>query len=206
MKFFIKVCGITSLKDASEVCLAGADAIGLMLYEKSPRHISLDLAVKIYNKINLDLRVVLVFVNAKEEFVKECFDLMPNAIAQFHGNETEAYCSSFGKDYIKAIALKDKIDLDCVDNYPTAKMILLDSFDPVLLGGTGITFNWDLITADIKLPYLLAGGLTSKNIKSALDKVSCAGVDVSSGVESEPGIKDNIKVNEFINKVRSLGE
>ena len=204
MKLFVKVCGITNVDDALEVRSAGADAIGLMLYKESPRYIDIDLALEIYNQLENSLDIVLVFVNAEESFVRQCFELMPNAIAQFHGNESEVYCSSFGRDYIKAIGIKDQNDLSSIEQFSSAKMILLDSFDPKLLGGTGTSFDWKLLNKGIQYSYILAGGLNAENIELALSTANCSGVDVSSGVESGPRKKSAKKIHNFLNKVRNF--
>jgi len=206
MKHFIKICGITSREDALCVVSAGADAIGLNMYDKSPRFIGLDNAVKIYNQFENSIKIVLVFVDEKKRFVNKCFELMPNIIAQFHGSETEEYCSSFGKKYIKVLSIRDDINLEDIKRFSSAEMVLLDSFNPELLGGTGVSFDWSLLKERIEFPILLAGGLSPLNINSALKVASCEGVDVCSGVELQPGMKDPEKVKDFINKVRKFND
>ena len=172
MKHFIKICGITSVEDAEGVHLAGADAIGLMMYKNSPRSLEMDKAKEIYDAINKKLQAVLVFVDQAEDYVGECLELMPNTISQ-------AYEEFLG-----------------------VKILLLDSFNADKFGGTGTTFNWELIKNSQKLPFILAGGLNPDNIELALSKVSCTGVDTSSGVESHSRKKDLHEVERFIKKVR----
>ena len=205
MKHFIKICGITSLGDAQVAHLAGADAIGLMMYKNSSRYLDLLKAREIYDSINQQVQVVLVFVDQSEECVNECLDLMPNAIAQFHGSETPEYCRSFKKDFIKAISIREEFNLEAAyEEFSGVKILLLDSYNPVAFGGSGNKFNWDLIQNRHKLPFILAGGLNADNVIEALDEINCTGVDISSSVESSPGKKDPYKVQTFINKVREF--
>ena len=205
MNHFIKICGITSLVDAQDAHLAGADAIGLMMYKKSSRYLNLLKAREIYDSINQQVQVVLVFVDQSEEYVNECLDLMPNAIAQFHGSETPEYCRSFKKDFIKAISIREEFNLEAAyEEFSGVKILLLDSYNPVTFGGSGNKFNWDLIQNRHQLPFILAGGLNPDNVIEALSGINCTGVDVSSSVESSPGKKDPYKVQIFINKVREF--
>ncbi|MDC0071643.1 phosphoribosylanthranilate isomerase [Gammaproteobacteria bacterium] len=205
MNHFIKICGITSLVDAQVAHLAGADAIGLMMYKKSSRYLNLLKARDIYDSINQQVQVVLVFVDQSEGYVNECLDLMPNAIAQFHGSETPEYCRSFKKDFIKAISVREEFNLEAAyEEFSGVKILLLDSYNPVTFGGSGNKFNWDLIQNRHELPFILAGGLNPDNVIEALSGINCTGVDVSSSVESSPGKKDPYKVQIFINKVREF--
>ena len=205
MNHFIKICGITSLVDAQDAHLAGADAIGLMMYKNSSRYLNLLKAREIYDSINQQVQVVLVFVDQSEEYVNECLDLMPNAIAQFHGSETPEYCRSFKKDFIKAISIREEFNLEAAyEEFSGVKILLLDSYNPVTFGGSGNKFNWDLIQNRHQLPFILAGGLNPDNVIEALRGINCTGVDVSSSVESSPGKKDPYKVQIFINKVREF--
>ena len=207
MNHFIKICGITSLVDAQVAHLAGADAIGLMMYKKSSRYLNLLKAREIYDSINQQVQVVLVFVDQSEEYVNECLDLMPNAIAQFHGSETPEYCRSFKKDFIKAISIREEFNLEAAyEEFSGVKILLLDSYNPVTFGGSGNKFNWDLIQNRHQLPFILAGGLNPDNVIEALSGINCTGVDVSSSVESSPGKKDPYKVQIFINKVREFND
>ena len=203
MKHFIKICGITSVEDAQAVGLAGADAIGLMMYKNSSRYLELHKAREIYDSVNKELQVVLVFVDQSDEYVNECLDVMPNTASQFHGSETPTYCKSFKNEFIKAISIKEEFNLEAAyEEFSGVKILLLDSYNPSTFGGTGNKFNWELIQNSRKLPFILAGGLNPDNVVQALGKVNCTGVDVSSGVESYPGKKDLYKVETFINKVR----
>ena len=176
-----------------------------MMYKKSSRYLNLLKAREIYDSINQQVQVVLVFVDQSEEYVNECLDLMPNAIAQFHGSETPEYCRSFKKDFIKAISIREEFNLEAAyEEFSGVKILLLDSYNPVTFGGSGNKFNWDLIQNRHELPFILAGGLNPDNVIEALSGINCTGVDVSSSVESSPGKKDPYKVQIFINKVREF--
>lgn len=205
MKIFIKICGITSINDACAAVSSGADAIGLMMYKKSPRSISLEKAVEISKAISKKVLPIMVFANQTKDHVSTCLDAVPEAIPQFHGSEDSQFCSSFKRDFIKAIQVTKKTNFDQISkDFSKAKMLLFDTKDKNLLGGTGKTFHWGLITKELKKPFILAGGLNSGNIESALTEVSCSGIDVSSGVESSLGKKDPDKIRKFVNKVRGF--
>ena len=203
MNHFIKICGITSKEDALMVEAEGADAIGFILHEESDRYIEIEKVADIVECLNNDLDIFLVFVNKKEEFVANCLDKIPHAIPQFHGDEDAQFCSKFSEDFVKAVRVNAETDFDIVNcSFAKAKMLLLDSYQEGFYGGTGKSFNWDLIGSQLKIPFLLAGGIDTINVEKALSSVSCKGVDVSSGVESAPGKKDPIKVRDLIKKVR----
>ena len=203
MNHFIKICGITSKEDALMVEAEGADAIGFILHEESDRFIEIEKVADIVKCLNNDLDIFLVFVNKKEEFVANCLDKIPHAIPQFHGDEDAEFCSKFSEDFVKAVRVNAETNFDNINNsFPSAKMLLLDSYEEGSYGGTGKSFDWDLIGAQLKIPFLLAGGIDTINVEKALSSVSCKGVDVSSGVESAPGKKDPIKVRDLIKKVR----
>jgi len=203
MNHFIKICGITSKEDALMVEAEGADAIGFILHEESDRYIEIEKVADIVECLNNDLDIFLVFVNKKEEFVANCLDKIPHAIPQFHGDEDAQFCSKFSEDFVKAVRVNAETNFDNINNsFPSAKMLLLDSYEEGSYGGTGKSFDWGLIGSQLKIPFLLAGGIDTINVEKALSSVSCKGVDVSSGVESVPGKKDPIKVKDLIKKVR----
>ena len=202
---FIKICGITNLEDACTAASLGADAVGLMMFEDSPRFISLKEAVSISNAIPKEVTSVMVFVNPAKEYVQECIQAVPLATLQFHGSEDLSFCSSFNKSFIKAFQVDSDTNFKQISNeFSSAKMLLLDSKNKILKGGTGKTFDWDIISKDLRVPFILAGGLNSDNVEAALTTVSCVGLDVSTGVESSPGKKDPEKIKEFITKVRNF--
>ena len=203
MNHFIKICGITSKEDALMVEAEGADAIGFIIHEESDRFIEIEKVADIVECLNNDLDIFLVFVNKAEEFVANCLDKIPRAIPQFHGDEDAEFCSKFSEDFVKAVRVNAETNFDNINNcFAGAKLLLLDSYEEGSYGGTGKSFDWGLIGTQLKIPFLLAGGIDTINVEKALSSVSCKGVDVSSGVESAPGRKDPIKVRDLIKKVR----
>jgi len=199
---WIKICGITNLEDALETAELGADALGFVFYEKSPRKITKEKAKEIIDKMQTVMKVGL-FVDELEEKVKEITSYCNFDILQFHGDETPDYCKKFPQKIIKAFRIKDKESLVDIPKYEV-DYYLLDAYSEVAPGGTGGTFNWDLAKEAKKFgrPIILSGGLNPENIIEALKKVSPFGVDVSSSVEASPGKKDHKKLKEFITKVK----
>ena len=195
----VKICGITSVEDAQAVVLAGADAVGLMFYEGSPRHIALEQAKAIVDSLSNTIVRVGVFVNSEESFVRQAMEICTLNMLQFHGDETPEYCARFEIMTLKAIRVSDESSLKEMERY-SADGFLLDAFSENSLGGTGETFNWELAKRATKSgrPIFLAGGLTSENVAEAVKAVRPFAVDVSSGVESEPGKKDAAKVRAFV--------
>ena len=195
----VKICGITSVEDAQAVERAGADAVGLMFYEGSPRHIALEQAKAIVGSLSNTIVRVGVFVNSEESFVRQAMEICALNMLQFHGDETPEYCARFEVMTLKAIRVSDESSLKEMERY-SADGFLLDAFSENSLGGTGETFNWELAKRATKSgrPIFLAGGLTSENVAEAVKAVRPFAVDVSSGVESEPGKKDAAKVRVFV--------
>ena len=188
MSVRVKVCGITSIEDAVMAVEAGADALGLMFYERSPRKISIETASAIKNALPPFVVKVGVFADATENVIRTAALSGLNAL-QFHGNETPEFVKRFSPTTtIKAFRIQNAASLAQLVAYNTSAW-LLDSYTPAQLGGTGTTFNWDLALQARKLgrPIILAGGLTPENVAEAVRKVRPYGVDVSSGVESAPG-------------------
>jgi phosphoribosylanthranilate isomerase len=204
MKTQVKICGITSIADGLAAAEAGADMIGLMFYEGSPRHITLPAAVEISRALSPFIVKVGVFVNPTEDLVLRAIGEAGVTLLQFHGDETPEFCTQFGVMNMKAFRIRDEDSLTALPNYPT-DAYLLDAYSKSGLGGTGEKFNWDLAVAAQKFgkPIFLAGGLTPQNVADAVKKVRPFGVDVSSGVESAPGKKDPAKVRAFIAAVRA---
>ena len=199
----VKICGITNLADALAAIEAGADALGLNFYEKSPRHISLKTAAEIASHLPPFVMRVGLFVNAPEELVTRAIGECSLSLLQFHGDEPPDFCTHFGLMSMKAFRIRDAESLKEIPNYAT-EAYLLDAYSPDARGGTGEKFNWDLAVEAQKFgkPIFLAGGLTPENVAEAVRKVRPFGVDVSSGVESAPGKKDAAKVRAFIEAVR----
>ena len=207
MELFIKICGITNLEDARSAVSYGANALGFMMYEKSPRKIAKEEVLEIIKELPEEVIPVMVFVNPSSEYVERCLEVSSKLIPQFHGDETPAFCSSFGRDFLKALRVSGKEDLQTIfETYSKSWMLLLDSYQKNDFGGTGKAFEWkNLKEKEFNKPYLLAGGLNPENVEKALSLVSCAGLDVSSGVESSPGKKDSIKLKKFIETARNFG-
>ena len=207
MELFIKICGITNLEDARSAVSYGANALGFMMYEKSPRKIAKEEVLEIIKELPEEVIPVMVFVNPSSEYVERCLEVSSKLIPQFHGDETPAFCSSFGRDFLKALRVSGKEDLQTIfESYSKSWMLLLDSYQKNDFGGTGKAFEWkNLKGKEFNKPYLLAGGLNPENVEKALSLVSCAGLDVSSGVESSPGKKDSIKLKKFIETARNFG-
>jgi phosphoribosylanthranilate isomerase len=205
METRVKICGITNVADAQAAVEAGADAIGFIFYEKSPRFVSIETAAEISKQLPPFLMRVGVFVNAPEEFIFRAMSEIGLSMLQFHGHETPEYCVQFGLMSMKAFPMRNEESLKEIPNYQT-EAYLLDAFMENALGGTGKTFNWDLAVEAQKFgkPIFLSGGLTPENVAEAVRKVKPFAVDVSSGVETSPGKKDAEKVKAFIAAVKSI--
>src|SRR6185437_384966 len=205
MSVKVKICGITNAPDALAATEAGADALGFMFYERSPRHVSIQRAAEIIRELPPLSIKVGVFVDAEEDTVMRAIGDCGLNMLQFHGEESPEYCTQFGLMSIKAFRIRDVELLKALQLYPTEAW-LLDAFVAEKLGGTGEKFNWDLAIEAKKSGKLifLAGGLTPENVADAVRKVQPFGVDVSSGVEAQPGKKDHGKVRAFIKAAKSV--
>ncbi len=198
----VKICGITSRQDALLAVASGADALGFMLYSGSPRHVDLDTATALVEATPPMVSRVGVFVNADGSWIEEVLEHLPLSLLQFHGDEAEGDCSRWNRPYIKAVRVKDADSvLSAVERYQSAAGFLLDSHVDAVLGGSGEVFDWSLLPK-IDKPVILAGGLRPDNVLSAIEQVRPFAVDVSSGVESAPGIKDPRLVREFMDRVK----
>ena len=199
----VKICGITSVADGLLAAGAGADMIGLMFYESSPRHITLAQAAEISRALPPFVLRVGVFVNPDEALVTSAIRECGLSLLQFHGDETSDFCTQFGVMSLKALRVRDAESLQPLEQFKT-DAFLLDAYAQSGLGGTGEKFNWDLAVEAQKFgkPIFLAGGLTPENVADAVRQVHPFAVDVSSGVESAPGKKDEAKVRAFIAAVR----
>lgn len=205
MRTRVKICGITRAKDAAKAVECGADAIGLVFYEDSPRAVTIDNARDIIKDLPPFISIVGLFVNPSPKLVASVLHRVSLNLLQFHGNEIPSDCAAYGKPYIKAIRMKDDINLPAeIEKYSTARGILLDTYDPELHGGTGRVFDWSMIPKNLKKPIILAGGLTPDNVWQAITKVNPFAVDVSGGVEAEKGIKDAEKIAAFMRGVQSV--
>ena len=199
----VKICGITSVKDALAVVDAGAEALGLVFYAASPRAVTIDQARAIALAAGPFTVVTGLFVDADPEFVGAVLKQVPLQLLQFHGDESLAYCEYFARPYMKAIRMRPELDVaTAIAEYPSASGILLDAYRPGVPGGTGETFDWARVPHQSAKPLVLAGGLTAANIADAIQTTQVYGVDVSGGVESAPGKKDHGKITSFINNAR----
>jgi phosphoribosylanthranilate isomerase len=194
----VKICGITNLEDALMAVEAGADALGFVFFRGSPRFISPEQAVAIIRNLPPFVQTVGLFVNEEEATVNRVADRCGLDLVQLHGEETPDYCDKISRRVIKAFRIKDAASLDGIENYRVAAC-LLDAWSPASHGGTGTTFNWDIAArVSSSQRIILAGGLTPDNVAEAVATVNPYAVDVSSGVESSPGIKDAALVSRFI--------
>ncbi len=199
----VKICGITRLQDALFAAAAGADSLGFVFYEKSPRHVSAAQAAALCAALPPFVTSVGLFVDAPAEFVDSVLALAPLDLLQFHGDESPEYCASFGKPYIKAVRVTRGTDLlKCAADFATARGLLLDAYVPGVPGGTGESFDWNLIPPQLPKPVILSGGLTPANVAEAVRQVRPWAVDVSSGVEASKGIKDTDLIAQFITKAK----
>lgn len=202
-----KICGITRIEDALVAAEAGADAIGLVFYDKSPRAVDVRQARAILAALPPFVTSVGLFVNASRCFIGEVLDAVPLDVLQFHGDETPEQCEGHGRPWFKALRVRPGDDLHAeARRFAGARAILLDAYVPGVPGGTGERFDWSLIPADLPMPLVLAGGLTPDNVTEAIASVRPYGVDVSGGVEAAKGIKDAAKVAAFIRRVRGVGD
>jgi len=199
MSVKVKICGITNQPDALAAAEAGADALGFVFYESSPRSITVEAAADIIRTLPPFLVKVGVFVNASEDLVYRAIAQCGLNLLQFHGDEPPEYCLQFGLMSMKAFRIRDQQSLQALPAYNTDAW-LLDAYSPERVGGTGENFNWDLAIEAQELGRLifLAGGLTFANVAEAVRRVRPYAVDVSTGVEAAPGRKDHEKVRAFI--------
>lgn len=205
MRVRVKICGITNRDDAQTAIDCGADALGFVFFQKSPRYVSCDDAASIIKKIPPFIQTVGVFVNeTPEEMEKIVLRTGIDAI-QLHGDEPPSMCS-LSRRVIKAVRVKNLASLDpLIDYQGKVSAFLLDTYTPDVFGGTGVIFNWDIATEAKQFgKIILAGGLTPDNVEEAVRRVNPYGIDVSSGVESRKGKKDPSKVKLFIQKAKGL--
>jgi phosphoribosylanthranilate isomerase len=200
----IKICGITRNDDALAVSASGADALGLVFYPASPRAVTVEQAVDIVSGISPFLSVVALFVDEPVESIERILSAVPINVIQFHGDETAEFCQQFGRPWIKAIRVKPGVNVTqaCL-RYSQARGVLLDTWQQGVPGGTGKTFDWNVLPEPLSSPLVLAGGLDEGNVADAIRRTRPAAVDVSGGVESAPGVKDAGKIDRFVAAVRA---
>ncbi|MCK5663270.1 MAG: phosphoribosylanthranilate isomerase [Thiotrichaceae bacterium] len=195
----VKICGITNRDDAKLACDFGADAIGLVFYPPSPRYVTIKQATEAVSVLPPFTSTVALFVNAQREEIEQVLEQVAIDLIQFHGDEPEEFCCSFKRPYIKAVRMKEGLDLYAVqDDYASARGLLLDTYKKGIPGGTGEAFNWDKVPHDLTMPVILAGGLVAENVARAIEQVRPYAVDVSGGVEASKGKKDRSKIIRFM--------
>jgi len=200
----VKICGITRPEDAAWAAACGADAIGLVFYPQSPRAVDTGRAREVAAALPPFVTVVALFVDPEPAFVRRVLAEVPVDLLQFHGDEPPEACAAPGRPYIKAVAMRDGVDLHAVARrYASARGLLVDSFREGVRGGTGVAFDWSRIPPDLGKPVILAGGLGPENVVEAVRRVRPYAVDVSGGVEASRGVKDPARVAAFIRGVNS---
>ncbi|MGI9229909.1 MAG: phosphoribosylanthranilate isomerase [Gammaproteobacteria bacterium] len=198
----VKICGITNAADALAAYSAGADALGFVFYADSPRHITPEQAQAICRQLPPFVSRVGLFVNAGEDEIRQVLNQVRLDVLQFHGDETADFCDGYGLSWLKAVRMRDDIDLHKVcEDYAACAAILLDSHVTGVPGGSGVSFDWQRIPTDLDKPVILAGGLQVENVGQAIRMVKPYGVDVSGGVEKHKGRKDPVKMRQFISEV-----
>jgi phosphoribosylanthranilate isomerase len=200
----VKICGITNYEDAIAAADMGADMLGFNFFPKSPRYLTPEDAAKIIDRLPGFVDVVGLFVNDPFERIEQVIDQCQLDWIQFHGDETPEFTeqfNTFNVRTIKAIRVKDKDDIKRAEEYFT-DVILLDAFDPKKYGGTGLSFDWNII-GNVTKRVFLAGGITAENVTKAVD-LGIYGIDVCSGIESKPGKKDHVKMQKLFDKIREI--
>jgi len=198
----VKICGITNYKDAAAAVDMGADILGFNFYPKSPRYIAPEEVVKIINKLPAFVDIAGVFVNDSLEHIRKIMRQCQLNWVQLHGDENPEFCQSLvSVKTMKALRIKEKKDIQQAENYFT-DAILLDAYSPEKYGGTGISFDWNVI-GHIGKRIFLAGGINPDNVEAAVE-LGVYGIDVCSGIESEPGKKDHKKMKKLFENIGHL--
>ncbi len=205
MRTRVKVCGITREEDALAAVAAGVDALGFVFYAPSPRNVSIEQAARIIAKIPAFVSSTALFVNADRKEIDSVISSTKIDLLQFHGDEDPSFCESFRRPYIKALRMRDDLDvLSLASTYHSARAILLDAYVEGIPGGTGSSFDWQRIPAQLSSRIVLAGGLDADNVADAIRQTNAYAVDVSGGVEAAKGIKDANKIRCFMNEVNRV--
>ncbi len=201
----VKICGNVTLKDTMAAVEAGADAVGFVFYARSPRVVGPKAVAAIVSHLPPFVTPVGLFVNEKPEVVRQIASDCGIRLVQLHGEESPQYCAELKLPVLKGIRVHTREDVANLSAY-RVDAILLDAYVEGMAGGTGTTFDWSLaVEAKAWGPIILAGGLTPDNVAEAISRVRPYGVDVSSGVESSPGVKDHAKVKAFVETVKRRG-
>ncbi|MFI4962552.1 MAG: phosphoribosylanthranilate isomerase [Legionellales bacterium] len=195
----VKMCGMTRSEDVYHACSLGVDAIGFIFHPKSSRFVTIGQVQKLIQDLPPFVDAVAVLVNPEKEFVDELIGALPINLLQFHGDETPEFCQQFSTSFIKAIQPNSTEAIEqSLSIYTRASALLLDTPSQTSRGGTGICFDWNIIPKNTSKPYVLAGGLNASNVQDAVTACSPYAVDVCSGIEIEPGVKDHLKMSRFI--------
>ena len=203
MRTRVKICGITRPEDAVAAAEAGTDAIGLVFYPPSPRHVGTTRAAEIVRELPPFVTTVALFVNAESGQVAQVVSEVGVDLLQFHGDETPAFCGAQGRPWLRALRMRPDIDLEAeARRYEDARGLLLDAYRPGVPGGTGEAFDWDRVPSALAGRVVVAGGLDPTNVGDAVRTLRPFAVDVSGGVEAAKGIKDPAKIKMFIDEVR----
>jgi phosphoribosylanthranilate isomerase len=203
MRTRVKFCGLTRLADVDAAVAVGADAVGLVFHSASARAVEPGQAAQLVAALPAFVTAVGLFVDAAPERVRSVLDAVPLGALQFHGHEAPEYCRSFGRPWIKAVAVRRGIDLDAeARRYAEAASLLLDTYDPAMAGGTGRCFDWGLVPPRFAASCILAGGLEPDNVAAAVRQLRPHAVDVSGGIEHAKGVKDRDKMIAFMKGVR----
>jgi phosphoribosylanthranilate isomerase len=206
MSVQVKICGITTPEQALMVQQAGADALGLVIYRKSSRYIDLRQAVAVRAVIASDVLCVVLLVNADKEFVKQVIAEVKPDVLQFHGDESAEFCQQFDFPYIRALRMHEDLNIAAEARaHKPSHSLLFDAWHPGQYGGTGERFDWGRLPRERDFNLILAGGLNPDNVAESVVAVAPDMVDVSGGVESAPGIKDPVKVTDFIRRAKAAG-
>lgn len=202
----IKICGVSDIDILKQLINFNLDYVGFIFYSKSPRFVDEAFLEKIQDIDFKDTRPVCVYVNADEDFIYKTSSFFNNPILQFHGDEDQNFCETFGLGYWKAIRIKDENDIEKISQYNSASAILLENHKDGTYGGTGDSFNWELLK-DIDNDFqnfVLSGGINSENVDNAL-KTNSWCLDLNSGVESQEGIKDILLIKDILKTIRNYG-
>ncbi len=203
----VKICGLTSVEDALLAVYHGADSIGLVFYEPSPRSVTLKDAENIAKKMPAFVTKTALFVNPTAAYVQSVLAQVSIDLLQFHGDESPEFCAQFKRPYIKAVRMREGIDLVALaKQYDASSGLLLDAYKAGIPGGTGERFDWNRVPTAFSKPVILAGGLTPDNIQQAIQKTQPWAVDVSGGVELSKGVKSAQKIEQFMQRVMSKVE
>ena len=202
----IKFCGITRSEDMATAVSLGVNALGFVFCSPSPRALDIGVAQKLLSNCPPFITRVGLFMDQEASTIKDILAHVPLDLIQFHGSESESFCASFKRPYIKSIAMRAGQANALFEQYPSAQALLLDSNDLGQPGGSGEVFDWQSIPTQVNKPVVLAGGLNADNVAAAIKQVRPYAVDVSSGIESDKGVKDKIKMKQFVKAVRATYE